>query len=126
MGRRKKEQPTGEGFNIPPSLAEVKGYIERNGYSVDPKHFIDYYTANNWLLSKHKGKMQDWCAAVRVWEVKEVEKKNNNKQNPNNNGHTNKCETGGGVRETALGSRGQVGQSGRGGESETDYSDYLK
>ena len=50
----------------PPALEEVTAYcIERNN-SVDPQHFIDYYTSNGWLVGKNK--MKDWKAAVRTWE----------------------------------------------------------
>ena len=50
----------------PPTLEEVTAYcIERNN-SVDPQHFIDYYTSNGWLVGKNK--MKDWKAAVRTWE----------------------------------------------------------
>lgn len=50
----------------PPTLEEVTAYcIDRNN-SVDPQHFIDYYTSNGWLVGKNK--MKDWKAAVRTWE----------------------------------------------------------
>ena len=50
----------------PPTLEEVTAYcIERNN-TVDPQHFIDYYTSNGWLVGKNK--MKDWKAAVRTWE----------------------------------------------------------
>ena len=50
----------------PPTIEEVTAYcIERNN-SVDPQHFIDYYTSNGWLVGKNK--MKDWKAAVRTWE----------------------------------------------------------
>lgn len=50
----------------PPTLEEVQAYcIERNN-SVDPQHFIDYYTSNGWKVGKNT--MKDWRAAIRTWE----------------------------------------------------------
>ena len=62
----------------PPTLEEVQAYcIERNN-TVDPQHFIDYYTANGWLVGKNK--MKDWKAAVRTWERNGYSSKANNSQ----------------------------------------------
>ena len=62
----------------PPTLEEVQAYcIERNN-TVDPQHFIDYYTANGWLVCKNK--MKDWKAAVRTWERNGYSSKANNSQ----------------------------------------------
>ena len=62
-----EEEPKGKAKRFtPPTLEEVTAYcIERNN-SVDPQHFIDYYTSNGWLVGKNK--MKDWKAAVRTWE----------------------------------------------------------
>ena len=51
---------------IPPSLEEVKAYCQERGNNVDPQRFVDYYTANGWLVGKNK--MKDWKACVRTWE----------------------------------------------------------
>ena len=50
----------------PPSKEEVQAYIAEKGYSVDAERFIDYYTANGWMVGKNR--MKDWKAAVRNWE----------------------------------------------------------
>ena len=50
----------------PPTLEEVTAYCNERNNSVDPQHFIDYYTSNGWLVGKNK--MKDWKAAVRTWE----------------------------------------------------------
>ena len=50
----------------PPTLEEVTAYCMERNNSVDPQHFIDYYTSNGWLVGKNK--MKDWKAAVRTWE----------------------------------------------------------
>ena len=51
---------------IAPSIDEVRKYIEEKGYSVDPERFVDYYTANGWMVGKNH--MKDWKATVRNWE----------------------------------------------------------
>ena len=50
----------------PPTLEEVQEYIEEKNYSVDAERFIDYYTANGWMVGKNH--MKDWKATVRNWE----------------------------------------------------------
>ena len=59
---------------VPPSLEEVQAYCQDRGNSVDPQRFVDYYTANGWLVGKNR--MKDWKACVRTWE------KNNFSQAP--------------------------------------------
>lgn len=53
----------------PPTLAEVTAYCRERQNAVDPKRFIDYYTANGWKVGKNS--MKDWKAAVRTWEGKQ-------------------------------------------------------
>ena len=61
----------------PPKIEEVKAYcLERNN-TVDAERFIDYYTANGWMVGKNK--MKDWKAAVRTWERSTA---NDNRQQP--------------------------------------------
>lgn len=50
----------------PPTLEEVTAYCNERNNTIDPQHFIDYYTSNGWLVGKNK--MKDWKAAVRTWE----------------------------------------------------------
>ena len=50
---------------IPPSLEMVRDYIAEKGYSIDAERFIDYYTANGWMVGKNR--MKDWKATVRNW-----------------------------------------------------------
>jgi hypothetical protein len=50
----------------PPTLEELKKYIDDNKYNVDPERFIDYYTANGWTVGKNR--MKNWKAAVRNWD----------------------------------------------------------
>ena len=50
----------------PPSVAEVEVYCKERGNNVDAQRFVDYYTANGWMVGKNP--MKDWKAAVRTWE----------------------------------------------------------
>ena len=50
----------------PPTLEEVKAYCIERGNTVDPQHFVDYYTSNGWKVGKNT--MKNWQAAVRTWE----------------------------------------------------------
>ena len=68
--RESKGKKTGSRF-IPPTLEEVAAFIAENGYRVDAGRFIDYYTANGWMVGKTK--MKDWKAAVRNWHRNERE-----------------------------------------------------
>ena len=54
---------------VPPSYDDVASYIKKKGYTVDPKRFICYYTANGWMISKNP--MRNWQAAVDSWQLKE-------------------------------------------------------
>ena len=54
---------------VPPSYDDVASYIKKKGYTVDPKRFIYYYTANGWMINKNP--MRNWQAAVDSWQLKE-------------------------------------------------------
>ena len=49
----------------PPALEEVQAYIAERNLTVDAERFVDYYTANGWMVGKNH--MKDWKAAVRHW-----------------------------------------------------------
>ena len=51
---------------ITPTIEAVQEYINEKGYSVNAERFVDYYTANGWMVGKNH--MKDWKAAVRNWE----------------------------------------------------------
>lgn len=58
----------GKGKNkrfTPPSLTEVKEYVNEKGYQIDAEAFIDFYESKGWMVGKNK--MKDWRAAVRNW-----------------------------------------------------------
>lgn len=50
----------------PPTLEQVVEYCRERNNSVDAQRFIDYYTANGWMVGRNK--MKDWKASVRTWE----------------------------------------------------------
>ena len=60
-------------FSVP-SADEVKEYCNERNNNIDAEKFIDYYSANGWMVGKNK--MKDWKAAIRSWE------RNNKKENP--------------------------------------------
>ena len=53
---------------VPPTLAEVKDYIENARRSpIDPVAFFAHYENNDWRLSSGR-RMKDWRLAVVTWE----------------------------------------------------------
>lgn len=57
----------------PPSVEDVRAYCVEQGYqSISPEGFVDYYTANGWMVGKSR--MKDWKAAVRNWNRKDAQK----------------------------------------------------
>ena len=58
----------------PPTHEEIKAYCAQNGLEVDADRFVDYYTSNGWMVGKNH--MNDWKAAVRNWNRKDVDKQN--------------------------------------------------
>ena len=49
----------------PPTHAQVLDYIAEKGLQIDGDRFMDYYTANGWMVGKNK--MKNWKAALRHW-----------------------------------------------------------
>lgn len=49
----------------PPTVDDVKTYCSEHQYAVDAQRFVDYYTANGWMVGKNR--MKDWRATVRTW-----------------------------------------------------------
>ena len=54
----------------PPSLDEVKKYVEEINGVIDPERFFDYYEVRDWCL-KDGRKMSNWKAEIRSWERRE-------------------------------------------------------
>ena len=53
---------------LAPTVEQVRQYAESENLPLDPTQFVDYYTANGWLLGKRP--MRDWKAAARNWARK--------------------------------------------------------
>jgi hypothetical protein len=61
----------------PPTIEEVKNYIEEKGYNIDAERFIYYYESNGWKVGKNK--MKDWKAAIVTWSKNDKQHTNNYK-----------------------------------------------
>ena len=51
----------------PPTLEEVRAYVEEKGYHFDPDELYDYYDASNWHLQGGK-KITSWKQCCATWE----------------------------------------------------------
>lgn len=60
---------------IPPSVEEVEQYCIERSNNIDAQSFIDFYESKGWMIGKNK--MKDWKAAVRTWESRKQENKEN-------------------------------------------------
>lgn len=49
----------------PPTVEEVRRYAAENGYALDPGQFVDFYSANNWMIGKTR--ITDWKLAAKLW-----------------------------------------------------------
>ena len=59
---------------VPPTLEEVKAYIQENGYSVDAEYFFNYYAKGDWIDGQGKP-VRNWKQKLITWEKKDAEKK---------------------------------------------------
>lgn len=64
---QKKRKPTQRSTFIPPTVDDVKEYVNKINGSIDPNGFIDYYQARGWKLNNGTP-VKDWEACVRTWE----------------------------------------------------------
>lgn len=63
------------GAFTPPTVEEVRRYVDEAMLMVDPEAFVDFYSQSGWKLS-NGNKMKDWKAACRNWHHRREEKKN--------------------------------------------------
>lgn len=70
----KKENTKRKNF-IPPTVDEVKEYIDSVGSQVDAESFVAFYESKGWMVGKNK--MRSWKAAIVTWE-----KRNGLKRSP--------------------------------------------
>lgn len=66
----------------PPSLEEVKSYVQEKGYSVDAEQFVNFYESKGWMVGKNK--MSNWHAAIATWQKREKERYGNFQQKSEN------------------------------------------
>ena len=60
----------------PPTLSEIEAYCLERGNGIDPKKFLDYFEANNWIDSKGQ-KVKSWKQKVISWEGRNARKNDN-------------------------------------------------
>lgn len=77
-----KESNTKTKRFTPPTIEEVRAYIEEKKYNIDADRFVAYYSSNGWVVGRTK--MTDWKAAVRYWvrrDKDERDKRSNRDRN---------------------------------------------
>ena len=50
-----------------PTIEEVREYVEKKGYEVDPEAFWFYYESRGWRVGKNNTPMASWQGAVGTW-----------------------------------------------------------
>lgn len=61
----KKENTKRKKF-VPPTVDEVKEYLDSVGSKVDAEAFVAFYESKDWMIGKNK--MKSWKAAIVTWE----------------------------------------------------------
>ena len=82
--------------NIPPTIEEVRQYIDDNDLMVDADYFYEYYQYNGWC-DKGGDPVKNWKLKLRTWHKREV--KNGNDTSAGNRKRN-------GLRKTTSGSAG--------------------
>jgi DNA-binding transcriptional regulator YhcF (GntR family) len=59
----------------PPTIEDVKNYIEEKGYAIDAEYFVAYYETRDWKVGKNK--MKNWKAAIVTWSKNDKQHTNN-------------------------------------------------
>ena len=64
--KRKEKKVTGASRFTPPTLEELKTYVNEKKYrGFDCERFIDHYTSNGWMVGPNK--MKVWKSAANNW-----------------------------------------------------------
>ena len=50
----------------PPTVDEVREYLQSVGSSIDPEAFVAFYESKGWMVGKNK--MKSWKMAIVTWE----------------------------------------------------------
>lgn len=64
--KEKKERKKAKAF-IPPTLEEIRSYIDEMGYGLDPEEFLDANEQTGWKM-KNGQQVRDWKARLRTFE----------------------------------------------------------
>lgn len=60
---------------VKPTLEEVEAYCTERQNNVNAERFVDYYESKGWKVGSSS--MKDWKAAVRTWESRDKEERQN-------------------------------------------------
>ncbi|MEN6423664.1 MAG: phage replisome organizer N-terminal domain-containing protein [Smithella sp.] len=74
--KNKKERENRGIFQIP-TLQEIADYCMERQNGINAETFLNHYTSNGWMVGKNK--MKDWKAAVRTWEQRDKQTKQEEK-----------------------------------------------
>ena len=56
-------------FFVPPSAQQVRDFVLKESLRFQPEDFLDYYSANGWMIGNQP--IRDWKAVARRWSRKE-------------------------------------------------------
>ena len=73
----KKESKERKRF-VPPTVDEVKEYLDSVGSKVDAESFVAFYESKDWMIGKNK--MKSWKAAIVTWEKRDGLKRSQSKK----------------------------------------------
>lgn len=69
-----KQQPASKRF-VKPTVAEVAKYCEERRNGINAQKFVDHYEMVGWVVGKSRTPMKDWRSAVRTWETRDSERR---------------------------------------------------
>lgn len=75
----------------PPTVEEIKAYIEEKGYHVDAQFFFDYYDKGEWKR-KDGTPVLNWKQTLVTWERKDEQKPKHSRQYTTAAEYKNPCE----------------------------------
>lgn len=67
----------------PPTLEEIKKYVEEKKLKIDANQFFNYFTEGNWVDSKGN-KVKSWKQKILTWNGYAITAKSDNKKNYSN------------------------------------------
>lgn len=66
---------------VPPTIDDVRAYINEKGYTFTAEAFVGFYESNGWMVGKNK--MKSWHGACTTWQNRRNEEtKKADEQNP--------------------------------------------